>query len=429
MATTRPLLRASAPRRGAIGTLPAVTLPAVTLPAVTLLAVTLLACLLALAGPAAAAKSHPYNLGCKALAAGDLTEATRLFKQAVELEPGDTDALNNLAVCYLQSGEFAKADAQLKKVLKLNAKYRGADLNIGAGFILKGEPASGEKSTRLATDAPPTKNGKDVEASAYYNLGLIEAAGGDYAKAQADLEKSAGLRPSVQTDVALGCVQAAQGDYDAAVATLKKTAGQKPDKPLADTVAANLAAALFRRGMGKLEQGEVTAAKADFAASNQQRQNDYAEMGLALVAAEQGDKAGAEKILTGLKTSKEPGMAAAVTANLAKVRKMGEGGGGGDGTSGDWLSWLVLIGGGVLFAAQTFAVLRAAATRPRGPLSVPLASLGAVVGVVTAAVFALSYFGKLDGSTIVLAALGVDVVIVALTLAAPSLGQRRTSTA
>ena len=398
----------------------------------TVLAAAVIVCLLLVAGPAAAAKAHPYNLGCKALAAGDLTEATKLFKQAVALEPDDTDALNNLAVCYLQSGEFAKANALLEKVLRLNAKYRGADLNIGAGFILKGEPAGGEPSTSKATDAPPTKNGKDVEASAYYNLGLIEAAAGDYAKAQTDLEKSAAMRPSVQTDVALGCVQAAQGDHDAAVTTLQKAAGQKPEQALADAVTANLAAAYYQRGMGELEKGDVAAAKADFTASKAQKPNDYAEMGLALVAAEKGDRAGAEKTLTGLKSSQEPGMAAAVAANLAKVRKMSEGGSGGEGggtSEDDWLSWLVLIGGGVLFAAQTFAVLRAAATRPRGPLSLPLAGLGAVAGVVTAAVFALSYFGKLDGSTFVLGALAADVVIVALTLAAPSLGRGRASTA
>jgi tetratricopeptide (TPR) repeat protein len=404
------------------------------------LTVVVLTLLFAAAGPAHAAKTHPYNLGCKALEEGDLAEATRQFKLAVKLEPDDTDALNNLAVCYLRSEEFAKADALLEKVLRLNAKYRGADLNIGAGFILKGEPAAGEPSTRKATDAPATKNGKDVEASAYYNLGLIEAAAGDYEQAQADLEKSAAVRPSVKTDVALGVVQCAQGDYDAGIATLQQaedaivpdepTADAEPDQALADAVAANLAAAHYQRGMSELEEGDTAAAKSDFVSSVDLRPNDYAEMGLALVAAEEGDTAAAEDKLTGLKDSTAPGVAAAAAANLAKVREMGDsGGGGGGGETDDWLSWLVLVGGGVLFAVQTFAVLRAAATRPRGPLALPLAGLAAVIGVITAAVFALSYFGTLDGSTYVLAALAVDVVIVVLALAAPSLGRGRTRTA
>ena len=391
-----------------------------------------LLCLATWAAPAGAAdKGHPYNLGCKALEAGDLAEATKLFKLAVKLEPDDTDALNNLAVCYLQSGEFDKADALLRKVLKLNAKYRGADLNIGAGFILKGEPAGGESSTMKATDAPPTPNGKTVEASAYYNLGLIKAGAGESAAAQADLEKSAGVKPSAQTYAALGCVQCAQGDYDAGIASLEKAAGMKPDQALADTLTADLAAAYYGRGMAKLQDGDVAGAEADFTASRSQKQNDYAAMGLALVAAEQGDEDAAKETLTGLESSTAAGVAQAATANLAKLKGSGGGaaGGGGSESTSDWLSWLVLVGGGVLFAVQTFAVLRAAATRPRGPLAMPLAGLGAVVGVVTAAVFALSYFGSLDGSTFVLAALGVDVVVVALTLAAPSLGRSRARTA
>ena len=415
------------------GTRPA---PAPTAAARTLLAAAAVAalCLIVLtswAGPAAAAgKGHPYNLGCKALAAGDLTEATKLFKQAVELEPNDTDALNNLAVCYLEGGEFEKADALLRKVLKLNAKYRGADLNIGAGFILKGEPSGGEQSTKKATEAPPTANGKTVEASAYYNLGLIAADAGDYAGAQADLEKSAGIKPSAQTYAALGCVQCAQGDWDAGVASLEKAAVMKPEQALADTVSADLAAAYYGRGMAKLQDGDVAGAKADFTLSKTEKPNDYAAMGMALVAAEQGDEDAARSALTGLKSSAAAGVADAAAANLAKLKSQGGGSGGGvSGGTSDWLSWLVLVGGGVLFAVQTFAVLRAAAARPRTSLSLPLAGLGAVVGVVTAAVFALSYFGSLDGSTFVLAALGVDVVVVVLTLAAPALGRGRTRTA
>jgi tetratricopeptide (TPR) repeat protein len=389
-----------------------------------------LLCLVVWAGPAEAAPTHPYNLGCKALAADDLAKATKLFQQAVKLEPDDTDALNNLAVCYLDSGEFAKADALLKKVLSLNAKYRGADLNIGAGYLLNGDPASAEAPTRTATDAPPTANGKDVKASAYYNLGLIEADAGQYAKARADLEKSASLQARAETDVALGSVQCAQGDYDAGIATLQSAVAQHPEQYLADAVTADLAAAYYQRGMSRLQQRDVAGAEADFKASAGKKKSDYAVMGLALVSAERGDTAAAGKTLTSLKTSKDPGVAKAAAVNLLKVQDLGKSGGSsGSGTSGGWLSWLVLLGGGVLFAVQTYAVLRAAAARPRGPLAAPLAAFGAVAGVATAVVFALSFFGSLDNDTYVLAALGVDVVIVVLTLASPSLGRHPARTA
>ena len=386
----------------------------------------------ALAGPAAGAASHPYNQGCKALAAGDLVKATAFFEQAVKLSPSDTDALNNLAVCYIESGQFDKALPLLKKVLRLNAKYRAANLNIGAGYIISGDPASGRGPTQKATDSPPTPNGKTVESAAYYNLGLIEADAGEYAKAQTDLEKSAAIAPAAATDAALGCVQCAQGDYDQGIASLEKAAGQDPDKNLADAVSHNLAAAYFQRGMVKLEDGDVTGAKADFTASKGQLNNDYAEMGLALVSAEQGDTKAAAATLADLKkTATDPKLVTAAAVNLTRVQHMGGGGGGGaaGGNETSWVSWLVLIGGGVLFAAQTYAVMRAAAVRPRGSLALPIAGLGVVVGIVTAAVFALTYFGTLDNTMYVLAALGVDIVVVALTWAAPSLGRSAARTA
>jgi tetratricopeptide (TPR) repeat protein len=393
---------------------------------------TAVACI-ALAHPAAAAPSHPYNKGCKALAAGDLVKATAFFERAVKLAPADTDALNNLAVCYIESGQFDRAEPLLAKVLRLNAKYRGADLNIGAGYVVSGEPDSGRDSTMKATDSPPTPNGKIVESAAYFNLGLIEADAGDYAKAQTDLEKSLTVMPGAETDVALGCVQCAQGDYDQGIASFEKASGQQPDQDLADAIATNLSAAYYQRGMVKLEDGDVSGAKADFTASKGQLENDYAEMGLALVSAEQGDTGVAKDTLTDLeKTADDPKLAEAAAVNLARVQDMGGGGGTGDAT-GDgetgWISWLVLIGGGVLFAVQTYAVMRAAAVRPRGPLAVPMAALGTVVGIATAAVFALAYFGNLDNTTYVLAALGVDVVVVALTWAAPSLGRGAARTA
>lgn len=380
---------------------------------------------LAAAGPAAAA-THPYNKGCKALEEGDLVKATAFFKQAVKLEPEDTDALNNLAVCYLDAGDFAKATPLLEKVLRLNAKYSGADLNVGAGYILKGEPAGGEEATRKATDAPPGANGKIVEAAAYYNLGLIEAAAGDYAAAQSDLEQSASMTASVQTDVALGTVQCAQGDYDQGIQTLQGAADQQPEGDVGEAVTWNLAAAYYQRGMAKLEDGDVKGAEADFTASQDEEKNGYAQMGLALVAAEQGDTDAAATTLTELKdTAADPELAKAAAVNLTRVQDMGGAAEGAAGDASDWLSWLVLVGGGVLFAVQTYAVVRAAAVRPRGALAVPMAAVGAIAGIATAAVFALSFFGTLDNDLYVLVALGVDVVIVALTWAGPSLGRRQ----
>ena len=380
----------------------------------------LAACVLAAAvsaAPALAAEQHPYNEGCKALAVGDVDKAIKLFAEAVKLDPKDTDALNNLAVCYIESEQYSKALPLLEKVLALNAKYRGADLNIGAGYILQDQPDKATPPTTKAKDSPATANGKTVEAAAYYNLGLIDAQAGRYAKAQEEFEQSAKVKPSVATDVALAGVLLAQGEYDAAVKNLKDAAAKAGDE-LKATVKTDLAIAYYRRGMDRLEAKDFTGADDDFTASNGQEQNDFAKMGAALVAAERGDYDEATDVLTELKDSgSTAALKAAAAENLTRVEDLS------GGTTGGWVSSLVVFGGGVLFALQVFVVLRAAARRRRGAAAA-MVFVAAAVGVLTAAVFALTFFGVLDSQVLVLGALAVDVVVIVLTLVLSSAGAR-----
>jgi len=384
----------------------------------------LLASLAVAAGPAAGATQHPYNLGCKALAGGDIPTATDLFKQAVKLDPADTDALNNLAVCYIKTGDYGKALPLLQKVLRLNKVYRGADLNIGAGYLFQGDADKAEPPTRRAQDTPPTKNGKSVKAAALYNLGLIAAQDGRYADAQAYLEQSAATAPSAQTDLALASTLSAQGDYDQGISSLERLAQSEQGGDMIETINADLSAAYYQRGMAKLEKGDLDGATADFTASNETATNDYAKMGLALVDAEKGDDAAAIAVLTDLKkSSSAPQLAKAASLNLDRVRSMTAGGGDGDGAGADsssLLKWLILFGGGVLFAVQFYVVMRAATVRRRrAALGGVRVALGIVVGLATAVVFAWAFFTPPDTPLWVLVALGVDLVVVALASWAP----------
>ncbi len=368
-------------------------------------------CLLGLAaaaGPAAAAQ-HPYNQGCKALAAGNVEKATALFAAAVKMDPQDTDALNNLAVCYMMKSDYGKALPLLEKVLRLNAKYRGADLNIGADYIFQDKLTKAEAPTRKAQDTPPTANGKTVKAAAYYNLGLIDAQAGRYTEAESNFEEAAKLAPTPAIDIALAGVLSAQGKHDEAITTLQEVDTEGADEELVRTVRTDLAAAYYQRGMTRLEADDIEGAKADFAASNEQAENDYATMGLALVDAEEGRHGDAVDTLTNLgESASSPELAKAATENLAAVEDMP------GGTAGNWVEWLVIYGGGMLFAVQTYVVMRAASRRGSGRSQMTVA-IGALAGIATALVFALTFFDVLTSSLIVLAALGVDLAAIALT--------------
>jgi len=369
-----------------------------------------LAGLAAAAAPAPGAEKHPYNRGCEAFAAGDIAAATDLFKEAVKLNPSDTDALNNLAVCYVETGDYGKALPLLQKVLRLNKRYRGADLNIGAGYLLQGDADKAEPPTRRAQDTPPTKVGKSVKAAALYNLGLIAAQDKRYADAQAYFEKSAAAAPSVQTDLALASTLCAQGDLDQGIASLERLAKSEEGGDLVKTIDANLSAAYYQRGMAKLEKGDLEGAELNLTRSKDTVANDYARMGLALVDAERGDNAAAIAVLTDLKRSSgTPQLAKAASVNLQRVKSIG------GGATSSWLRWLVLVGGGVLFAVQFYVVMRAATvSRRRGAFGLVKVVLGIVAGLATAAVFAWAFFYPPGTPLWVLAALGVDLAVVVL---------------
>jgi len=382
-----------------------------------------LASLTVTAAPAPGATKHPYNRGCEALAAGDIATAKDLFKEAIKLNPSDSDALNNLAVCYVKTGNYRTALPLLQKVLRLNAKYRGADLNIGASYLFQGDTGEAAAPTHRAQDTPPTETGKSVKASALYNLGLIAAEDGQYANAQTYFEKSAAVAASAQTDLGLATAWCAGGEYDQGISSLKDIAASNPDEAVAQAVDTNLAAAYYQRGMTKLEKGDVKGAAADFTESDKTAKNDYATMGLALVDAEQGDKTAAIATLTDLKESSDlPGLAKAASLNLTRVTSMN---GTADGTT-SWLKWLVLIGGGVLFAVQFYVVMRAATpSRRQGALGAAQVALGIVAGLATAAVFAWAFLYPPDTPLWVLVALGVDVVVVALAWWTPPAARRQ----
>ena len=125
------------------------------------------------------------------------------------------------------------------------------------------------------------------------------------------------------------------------------------------------------------------------------------------------------------KSADDPQLAKAASANLASVREDDRRRRGTSGDSSSWLTWLVWIGGGVLFAVQFYVVMRAATpARRRGTLGMVKVALGAVVGIATAAVFAWAFVDPPSSPLIVLVALAIDVVVVVLAALPPAAAKR-----
>jgi len=101
---------------------------------------------------------------------GNLDRAIQCFEKALALAPQDTDALNNLAVAYLNKGENTKAINRLKQCLNINPHYGGAYLNLSVAYYRIGRLDKAEEAARQAVDMFEKP---DLQAQAYYNLGFL----------------------------------------------------------------------------------------------------------------------------------------------------------------------------------------------------------------------------------------------------------------
>lgn len=365
--------------------------------------------LMAAAGPAVAATEHPYNLGCAALAAGDVAKAKTLFGQALKLDPTDTDALNNLAVCYMMTKDYGKALPLLQKVLRLNKRYRGADLNLGAAYMFQGTLSDAAAAAARASNAGSNAVGKRVKAAAYLNLGLVAAQEGRLDDAKTAFLQSAATAPSAQVEIALACAYCALGDFGQGFPIFEKLAQPGANAKIAQLASTDLAIAYGQRGMARLERRDLDAAKSDFVQSTEIAANDYAKMGLALIDAERGNLRAAATALAEIRDSDaSPQLRSAADENLKRLTAMAEG-------DSRWLKLLILFGGGVLFAWQYYALMHAVRARPhRGTLGALQVVLGIVVGIGAGVILALAFFDPFRSPLWVLPVAAVDAVVVVL---------------
>ena len=359
--------------------------------------------------PALAATQHPYNLGCKALAQGDVGQAKTLFQEALKLDGSDTDALNNLAVCYIMEHDYDQALPLLQKVLRLNKHYSGADLNTGAAYMFQGEQglAQAVAPTTRATDAGNTPVGQRVRAAAYCNLGLIAMSAGHYADARAAFEESVAAGDSVQAQLGLACSLCALGQGEQGVPMLEKLSQPAVGGDLAKTANADLAIAYYQRGLTRLARGDLEGAEADFKKSNGIAANDYAQMGLAMVAAERGDYRAAAASFRDMKSSAATAeLKSAAGNNLERVKKTAD-------QATRWLEWLILAGGTVLFFCQAAILTRAIRAIPcRGRSGTLKVVVGVLAGLAAAVVLLFAFHDPFRSLLWVAVAAGVDVVAI-----------------
>ncbi|HET7874682.1 MAG TPA: tetratricopeptide repeat protein [Methylomirabilota bacterium] len=107
-----------------------------------------------------------YNLGCE-LEATSPEEARRAYHQALELDPGMSDAHVNLGRLYQEAGESQKAEAHYRAAVKHAPGDPVAWFNLGVLLEEQGRREEAVQAYRRAVGSDPDF------AAAHYNLGLL----------------------------------------------------------------------------------------------------------------------------------------------------------------------------------------------------------------------------------------------------------------
>lgn len=70
---------------------------------------------------------------------GRLQDAKRFYQEALRLDPGYVDALNNLGVIYIRDKEYTAAQRSFERAVRLRPGYVDAHYNLACLYAIKGD--------------------------------------------------------------------------------------------------------------------------------------------------------------------------------------------------------------------------------------------------------------------------------------------------
>ncbi len=168
--------------------------------------------------------SNHYNLGLYHQNKGDVQSALGAYETATRLYPESILPLINSSVLYSYVGNPAKAEENLRNVIKFDPRNEAANLNLGLLMAEQGRMDEAEQALKAALEANPA--GQAVAAK---NLSVIVAQRGDLKQAVEYAEKAHKISPEDGSIVyTLAFYQLQNGQKAAAVNNLKKALALNP---------------------------------------------------------------------------------------------------------------------------------------------------------------------------------------------------------
>lgn len=152
------------------------------------------------------------NLGLALVETGKVEEGMEHYRRALELSPGYPEAHNNLGSALVRGRRLPEAVGQFENALESNPDHARAHVNLGAALAQMGRIDEALPHLQRALELLPD------DAEAHTNLGLALAMKGQLDAAIPHLETALAANPaSFERQFNLARILAAQGKFDAAI--------------------------------------------------------------------------------------------------------------------------------------------------------------------------------------------------------------------
>ena len=160
----------------------------------------------------------PYNRAVENYGMGHMDECIDAYRQAIEANPADPRPKFNLAVIYQDRGKPEEAERLYRAIVEHNPRFAPAWSNLASIEEKQGRAEDAEKSHRRAMEAD--KDG--CAAASQYGYFLMRAGRSD--DAAEIFEQSIKTNPRCPNAwFGLGLLAEAKGDYRAALQSFDKT--------------------------------------------------------------------------------------------------------------------------------------------------------------------------------------------------------------
>ncbi len=151
-------------------------------------------------------------------------DAIAHFQEAIEIQPDDAEAHNNLGSAFFLEGRVDEAVAQFQKALETQPDFAEARNNLGLALLQKGRVDEAIAQFQQTLEIQPDS------AEAYNNLGTAFSRKGQLDKAIMYSQKALEIQPDyAEAHNNLGSALFLEGRVDEAIAQFQKTLEIQPD--------------------------------------------------------------------------------------------------------------------------------------------------------------------------------------------------------